>query len=106
LRFRLKSAAYDVALLRQAMICFADKELKMPAINRKFYESWRGPAPTDQDSWWLVFDAETRRLLVRHEWQTSKHSGFDELEVAEFLKQTGGAQTALIDSLFLLPVDA
>jgi len=28
------------------------------------------------------------------------------LEVAEFLKQTGGAQTALIDSLFLLPVDA
>jgi hypothetical protein len=78
----------------------------MAAINRKFYQSWRGPEATDQDSWCLVFDAETRRLLVRHEWQTSRHSGFDEVEVAEFLKQTGVAQTALIDSLFLVPADA
>lgn len=78
----------------------------MAVINRKFYQSWRGPAPTDQDSWWLVFDAETRRLLVRQEWQTSRHNGFDELEVAEFLKQTGYAQTALIDSLFLVSADA
>jgi hypothetical protein len=41
----------------------------MAAIDRKFYQSWRGPAPADQDSWCLVFDAETRRLFVRHEWQ-------------------------------------
>jgi hypothetical protein len=75
-------------------------------INRQFHQSWRGPASSDQDSWWLVFDAETRRLLVRHEWQTSRHTGFDELEVAEFLKQTGGAQTALIDSLFPVAADA
>ena len=78
----------------------------MAAINRRFYQSWRGPAPTDQDSWSLVFDTETRRLLVRHEWETSRDNGFDELEVAEFLKQTGHAQTALIDSLFLVPADA
>jgi hypothetical protein len=78
----------------------------MAAIDRKFYQSWRGPAPADQDLWCLVFDAETRRLFVRHEWQTSRHDGVDELEVAEFLKQTGAAQTALIDSLFLAPVDA
>ena len=78
----------------------------MAAINREFYQSWRGPAPADQDSWSLVFDAETRRLLVRHEWQTSRHDGVDEFEVAEFLKQTGAAQTALIDSLFLVPADA
>jgi hypothetical protein len=78
----------------------------MTVINREFYRSWRGPASTDQDSWSLVFDAETRRLLVRHEWQTSRHNGFDDLEVAEFLKQAGGAQTALIDSLFLVPADA
>jgi hypothetical protein len=45
-------------------------------------------------------------LLVRHEWQTSRHGGFDELELAEFLKQTGVVQTALIDSLFLVPADA
>jgi hypothetical protein len=78
----------------------------MALINREFYRSWRGPSPADQDSWCLVFDGETRRLLVRHEWQTSRHDGFDELEVAEFLKETGEAQTALIDSLFLVAADA
>ncbi len=78
----------------------------MAAINRKFYQSWRGPGPADQDFWSLVFDPGTRRLLVRHEWQTSRHDGFDELELAEFLTQTGAAQTALIDSLFLVPADA
>jgi hypothetical protein len=78
----------------------------MAAIQRKFYQSSRGPAPADEDSWWLVFDAEIRRLLVRHEWQASGHSGFDELDAAEFLEQTGGAQTALIDSLFMVPADA
>ena len=78
----------------------------MAVINRQFYQSWRGPAPTDQDSWCLVFDAETRRLLVRHQWQTARHQGFDEIEVAEFLQQPGAAQTALIDSLFLVPADA
>ena len=78
----------------------------MAAIDRRFYQSWRGPNPTDQDSWSLVFDPETRRLLVRHEWHTSRHDGFDELDVAEFLQQTGAAQTALIDSLFQVPADA
>lgn len=78
----------------------------MAEINREFYQNWRGPAPADQDFWCLVFDTETRRLLVRHEWQASRHSGCDEFEVAEFLNQTGSAQTALIDSLFLVPADA
>ena len=78
----------------------------MAAMNRKFYQSWRGPGPADQDHWSLVFDPGTRRLLVRHEWQTSRHDGFDELELAEFLTQTGAAQTALIDSLFPVPADA
>jgi hypothetical protein len=45
-------------------------------------------------------------FVVRHEWQASRHNGFDEFEVVEFLKQTGAAQTALIDSLFLIPADA
>jgi hypothetical protein len=45
-------------------------------------------------------------LFVRHEWQASRHNGFDELEVAEFMKQPRAAQTALIDSLFLVPDDA
>ena len=78
----------------------------MVAIDRKFHQSWRGPGPADQDTWTLVFDEATRRLLVRHEWQASRHSGCDEFEVAEFLTQTGAAQTALIESLFLVPADA
>ncbi|MES2198502.1 MAG: hypothetical protein V4517_29115 [Pseudomonadota bacterium] len=78
----------------------------MTAINRQFYQSWRGPAPADQDTWSLVFDEAARRLLVRHQWQASRHNGCDEYEVAEFLKQTGAAQTALIESLFLVPADA
>jgi hypothetical protein len=82
------------------------KGADMTLINRKFYQSWRGPSPNDQDFWSLVFDPEARRLLVRHEWQTSRHNGFEDADIAEFLKQTGNAQTALIDSLFLAPVDA
>jgi hypothetical protein len=78
----------------------------MTAINRQFYQSWRGPAPADQDTWSLVFDEAARRLLVRHQWQASRHNGCDEYEVAEFLKQTGAAQTALIESLFLVQADA
>ena len=78
----------------------------MTTITRQFYQSWRGPAPADEEFWTLVFDEATRRLLVRHEWEASKHSGCDEFEVAEFLKQAGAAQTALIESLFLVPADA
>jgi hypothetical protein len=78
----------------------------MAVIQRKFYRSSRGPRPADEDSWWLVFDTETRRLLVRHEWQASGHSGFDEQEIAEFLQQVGSAQTALIEGLFPAAADA
>ena len=75
-------------------------------ITREFYQRWRGPAPADRDSLCLVFEEATRRLLVRHEWQASRHGGCDEFEVAEFLKQPGAAQAALIDSLLLVPADA
>jgi hypothetical protein len=78
----------------------------MAVIQHEFYRSFRGPGLADEDRWSLVFDPETRRLLVRHEWQSSGHRGFDDLDVTEFLAQTGGAQTALIDSLFRVPADA
>ncbi len=78
----------------------------MAMIQRKFHQSWRGPAPGDEDSWWLVYDAEIRRLLVRREWQASGHSGFEESEIAEFLRQDGDAPAALIDSLFPAPAGA
>ena len=77
----------------------------MAVINRKFYQSWRGPTPSDQESWSMVFDTETRHLVVRHEWQISRHDGCDDLELAEFLQESGSAQEALVDSLFRVPVD-
>jgi len=43
---------------------------------------------------------------VRHEWRTSRHTGFDEFELTEFLQRTGAPQTALVDSLFLVAADA
>jgi hypothetical protein len=78
----------------------------MVATQREFHRSARGPARDDEDVWRLVFDVGTRRLLVRHEWQATGHSGFDEFEAAEFLEQTAAAQTALLDSLFLVHADA
>ena len=78
----------------------------MAVIQHEFYRSWRGPGPADEDWWSLVFDPETRHLLVRHEWQARGHSGFDDLDASEFLAQDGDAQAALIDSLFRVPADA
>jgi hypothetical protein len=78
----------------------------MATVQRQFYRSARGPERDDEDVWRLVFDVETRRLLVRHEWQATGHSGFDEFDVAEFLAQTGAAQSALLDNLFLVHADA
>jgi len=69
-------------------------------IQLEFHRSARGPAPTDVDCWHLVFDENAKRLFVRHEWETARHSGTDEFEIAEFLAQEGAAQAALIDHLF------
>lgn len=78
----------------------------MTALQHEFYRSFRGPGPADEDWWSLVFDPDTRRLLVRQEWQTAGHGGFEDFDVAEFLQHAGGGQTALIDSLFRVPADA
>ena len=72
----------------------------MRIVQREFYRSARGPTPKDEDVWRLVFDCGTKRLVVRHEWETNSHSGVDEFDLDEFLVQEGAAQTALIDELF------
>ena len=72
----------------------------MAVIQREFYRSARGPSPRDEDWWTLVFDRVIGRLFIRHEWETSGHSGVDEFELVEFLEQDGAAQTALLDTLF------
>ena len=72
----------------------------MAVLLREFYRSARGPLPSDEDAWRLVFDQATGSLLVRHEWESERHSGIDEFEMAEFLAQQGAAQTALLNLLF------
>jgi hypothetical protein len=78
----------------------------MAVIERVFYQTARGPAPADEDTWCLVFDSETRCLLVRHEWHATGHNGVDEFETAEFLEDPGTPQKALIDMLFRVHADA
>jgi hypothetical protein len=48
----------------------------------------------------LVFDPKTARLVVRHEWQTTGHTGVDEFALAELVAQEGAAREVLIKLLF------
>jgi hypothetical protein len=66
----------------------------MTTLEREFYRSKRGPAPSDEDIWRLAFDRGRRRLLVRHEWRPTRHSGIREFTVDEFLAQGGAALEA------------
>jgi len=75
----------------------------MAAIQHEFYRSFRGPGAADEDWWSLVFDPETSGCWCVTNGRPSGHAGFDDLDVSEFLEQTGGAQTALIDRLFGFP---
>jgi hypothetical protein len=78
----------------------------MTAIQREFYRSARGPAPGDEDSWCLVFDGDSKTMFVRHEWESARHSGVDDIALDEFLKEAGAAQTALVEMLFPIHVTA
>ena len=40
----------------------------MARMVREFHRSARGPVLNDEDWWRLVFDTETGRLFVQHEW--------------------------------------
>ena len=72
----------------------------MTVLRREFYRDARGPAPGDQDIWFLVFDRVTEELLVRHEWDAQRHSGVDEFGITEFVTQMGAAPEALLSLLF------
>jgi hypothetical protein len=72
----------------------------MAILEREFYRTARGPTPSDYDAWRLVFDPETARLVVRHEWETTGHTGVDDFTLAEFVAQEGAARDALIKLLF------
>jgi hypothetical protein len=72
----------------------------MAIVEREFYRSPRGPLPSDEDIWRLVFDESESRLVVRHEWRTSRHSGVNDFSVDEFVAQESAAREALIALLF------
>jgi hypothetical protein len=72
----------------------------MTILVREFFRSPRGPSPTDEDSWRLAFDEETKRLFVRHHWSTKRDSGNRDFTVEELLAQGGAASEALIALLF------
>jgi hypothetical protein len=72
----------------------------MAMLEREFYRSARGPAPADEDVWRLVFDQNTKRLFVRHEWQSTGHAGVEDYTVDEFLTRQGAAADALLTLLF------
>jgi hypothetical protein len=69
-------------------------------LEHEFYRSARGPAPADEDAWRLVFDPNTKRLVVRHEWQAIGHAGVADCSVDEFLAHDDGAAMALLALLF------
>jgi hypothetical protein len=75
------------------------KELKMAFLKRELHREVKGPEITELDFWSLVFDTDTKRLYVEHEWthldpriRGSADYRTDIMDIAEYLTQ--GGQTA------------
>ena len=87
----------------------------MPLMKRELSKRARGPVLNDEDWWRLVFDTDTKRLYVEHEWAHldvrkggAADGGVAEFDVAEFLNASGqgaahGELLRLIASLFENP---
>lgn len=68
----------------------------MALLVRELQRSAKGPVENDEDWWRLVFDTDTKRLYVEHEWQHTDvrgagHSdhGKELIEIPEYLLQAG-----------------
>jgi hypothetical protein len=77
----------------------------MPLLRKPLYQRSEG---RDEDRWRLAFDTDTRRLFVEHE-QTrgdTRGSGYstntDEIDVADFLRESGEGQRELAQLLATL----
>ncbi|WP_028345602.1 hypothetical protein [Bradyrhizobium murdochi] len=71
----------------------------MAFLKRELHRQVKGPEITELDFWNLVFDTDTKRLYVEHEWSylDSRIRGAadyrtDVMDIAEYLTQ--GGQTA------------
>jgi hypothetical protein len=92
------------------------EERKMALLKRELHQQCEGPEVTRKDLWALVFDTDSKRLYVEHEWTSlERREGEAEcrtgaMDIAEYLMQSG--QTAghrelwrLLQSLFELTGD-
>ena len=71
----------------------------MAVLRRELHRSAKGPVMNHEDWWRIVFDTDTKRLYVEHEWHhvdvpgdSEPAIGRAEMEIAEYLTQ--GGQTA------------
>ena len=67
----------------------------MPLLKRELHRNAKGPVMNDEDWWRLVFDTETGRLYVEHEWDHvdvrggAADKGRGEVSVRAFLREPG-----------------
>jgi hypothetical protein len=66
----------------------------MAILKREIDRRATGPVMNDEDWWRLVFDTETKRLYVEHEWAHMDvrqggpaNNGSEEIEITAFLKE-------------------
>ena len=71
----------------------------MAILKRELHRLVKGPETTELDLWNLVFDTDTKRLYVEHEWtymdpliRGAADYRTDVMDIAEYLSQ--GGQTA------------
>ena len=71
----------------------------MALLRRELHRSAKGAVANNEDTWSLVFDTDTKRLYVEHEWQHvgvcrggAADNGTEQIEISEYMLQ--GGQTA------------
>ena len=71
----------------------------MALLKRELHRASRDPILNDEDQWHLVFDTDSKRLYVEHQWThvdvrgpDAAESGTAQLDLADYLNQ--GGQTA------------
>jgi hypothetical protein len=70
-------------------------EVKMAQLKRELHRQCEGPEVTRKERWALVFDTDTKRLYVEHEWADLETREGDAecrsgaMDIAEYLMQSG-----------------
>jgi hypothetical protein len=66
----------------------------MALLKRELHRQYEGPESTRKDLWTLVFDTDTKRLYVEHEWTSleTREGEAGAMDIAQYLTQ--GGQTA------------